>query len=185
MVFVALHRPLHPVHQRSLPPRIIAGVLCPAGAVEAVSFKIAFKNHVESQPVRQRKELGVRRVMRGPDGIDVVLLHQPQLGLHHIPRHRAAKPGMVLVAVYAAKQDPPAVHFELGVLDRDAPEAQLQRDSLAGGADSGVVEAWDFGGPRLHAGDLLLHPGGQFEAKFRNADDGVNRLPRAGHLNAE
>ena len=37
------------------------------------------------------------------------------------------KPGMVLVAVDSAQQDPLTVDLELGVLDGDAPEAELPR----------------------------------------------------------
>ncbi|MCY1223536.1 hypothetical protein D9M72_356650 [compost metagenome] len=148
-------------------------------------LKVAFKDHVEAKLVRQRQEVRVRRIVRGPDGVDVVLLHQPELTLHDIPGHHAAELGMVFVAVDASEQDPLAVHLELGILDTDGAEAELHRGGLPRGADSGVVQPRQFCRPRLDAREPTLLPGGHFQPQFRDAHDGGSRLPCPARLYAE
>lgn len=104
---------------------------------------------------------------------------------HHVPGNHAAKARMVFVAVDAAQLDPPHDDFELHVLTGDAAETELQLHGFTGRADGGFIEPGHLRGPGFDGGDAEFGACGQFHIRFRNADDGGNRLPAPCHLNLE
>jgi len=58
-----------------------------------------------------------------PDGIDVVLLHQPNVANHEISVHHMAPVGVVLMPVHPLDQDRLSVHKQLSPRDLHVPES--------------------------------------------------------------
>ena len=87
-------------------------------------FDIRLVHNIEAHNVRECQKHRVGRIVRGADGVDVKLLHEPQVFFdirrgHHIARHRVA-----VVVVYALHFDMHAVEFEHVAVDRNGLEAR-------------------------------------------------------------
>ncbi|CAM4177334.1 hypothetical protein KIPE111705_43800 [Kibdelosporangium persicum] len=150
VVLVPFDHAGHAVEVRRFPPRVVAGVAFPADLGEAVGFQVAFVDHPQPVLVAQVEEGRVRRVVRGADGVDVVLFHQQYVGQRGFVRHSAAQGRVVFVPVDALQQDACAVDLELTVLNGHCAEADPHRHALVVGGQVTVVQPGDFGCPRLH-----------------------------------
>jgi len=94
----------------------------------------------------------VRRVVAGPDGVEVVPLHQQHVGQHDLLGHGPAQVGMELVAVHPAQQDPAAVDGQPPVGDPHGAEADPQRHPLPRRGQLAVVQPRRLGRPGLDGG---------------------------------
>ena len=74
---------------------------------------------VEAELVAQVEERGVVRIVRRPDGGDVVRSHRDQVGTYVGHGDRLATLGMMVVAVDAEDPDRTAVHEQLPVANLD------------------------------------------------------------------
>jgi hypothetical protein len=97
----------------------------------------------------------------------------PKSPPHDAGRHHAAQVRVELVAVHAAQHDPPAIHGQDAVHDRDRAEAGPQRDRLGVGGDRDRVQPRDLGRPRLD------RPGVVGGAVGRSASPSSGTLTRA------
>ena len=129
----------------------------------AVGLDIGFVQDVEAVLVGQVVPLGHVGIMAGANGVDVVLLHQPDVRDHHLARDHLAKIGIELVAVHAFDHQLLAVEQNLIALDLRLPEADAPRDHFEDAAlrvlqrENQLVEIRRLGGPFLRALDGLLH----------------------------
>ena len=155
-ILVPLHHAPHAVHQGVAPARIVRGVAAPADGFEAVALVVALVDDVQAVLVAQLQEPGVRRVVAGADGVEVVPLHQQHVLEQDVLGQGAAEVGVELVAVDPAEQDAPAVEGEHAVLDPHGTEADAQRHPLPGRGQLAVVQPGRLGRPGLHG----LYPHG-------------------------
>ena len=143
------------------PVRVVGGVADPAGEDEPVGLEVGLEDHPEAELVGQVEHAGVRRVVRGPDRVDVVALHERHVRAGVLLVEDAAAHGVGLVPVHAVEHHALAVDQEPVALDRHGAEAEPQRDGLAAGGTAGVgagrhrrvVELRQFRAPRLDALD--------------------------------
>ncbi len=149
VVLVALDHAGRPVEQRRGPPLVVDGVAPPLQVDEAMRLQVALVDHPEPELVAQVEEGGVRRIVAGPHGVDVVPLHQHQIAPHRLRVDRPARLRVELVPVHPAEEQPPAVDLDDPVLDRDRAETDPQGRPLAGRDQLRVVQPGRLGGPRL------------------------------------
>ncbi len=95
----------------------------------------------------------MRRVVAGPESVDVVLLHQQQVGPRVRLVEHPAELGMGLVPVHPPERQLTAVDQQHVAADLDGAEADLQADRLARRADRGRVAARLLRAPRLDRPD--------------------------------
>ncbi len=192
MVLVALDHPLDAVEHRIPPDRLGRRVAGPVGVDEPVGLQVALLDHPEPQLVAEAQEVGVRRVVAGAHGVEVVLLHQQDVLPHRLRVERAAAVLVVLVAVHAAEQDGHAVHEQPAVLDRDRAEADPQLDGLGDAgrfvgrprSEPGRVEARLLGAPRLD-GQRGRRAGREVaDAQLRDVDEARDVGVHAEHADA-
>ncbi len=167
VVLVPLDHPPGPVQQRRLPACVVGRIAPPVLPAETVGLQIAFVDHPQPQFVAQVEEGGVRRIVAGAHGVDVVTLHQHQIVAHRLGAERAPVTRVEFMAVDAAQQDPAAVDLQQTVLDADRTEPDPQRDPLARGDQLAVVETGLLRGPGTY-GDRCALPGGQVESQLRD-----------------
>ena len=158
MVLVPLDGALDPVQAGGQPAGIVAGVGPPAGQRETVGLQVALVDHQQAVLVAQVEEPRVRRVVAGPHRVDVVLLHQHDVGPHGglvqaAPGHR-----MPLVPVHAAELDSVPVEPDLPVAYLDAAEADPEADLAARAGQDRVVQPGVFVRPGLGRDAVLGAP---------------------------
>ncbi len=83
-----------------------------------MAFQVCFIDHPQAQLVAKIVELGVGWVMRAPDRVDVVLLHQDKILLKKVQRYGAAGNGMAVMVINSPEQNGFAI-------DRDIPIQKL------------------------------------------------------------
>jgi hypothetical protein len=105
-----------------------------------VGFQITLVDYVQAVLVAQLEKPRLRRVMAGPDRVDVVLLHQQDVGQGHLVVHRPAAVGVEFVAVHPVKQHPVAVYGQDAVTDLDPAKANPEPDPLSRGIQDSVIE---------------------------------------------
>ena len=155
VVFVPFHHPAHPVQVGVPPARVVARVTPPAHRVEPVRLQVALVDHPHAQLVAELQKARVRRVVAGAYGIDVVLLHQQQIGAHHLLGQRAAVVRMPLVPVDALQDDAPAVHGQEAAGDRHGTEPDRDLHPLALGGEHAAVQPGHLGRPGLDGVDVV------------------------------
>ena len=116
VVLVPLHGPLYPVEVGCAPARVVGRVVPPLHVTETVGFQVALVDHPQAELVAQVEKVGVRRVVAGAYGVDVVLLHEFDVTTHHFLGDRPTVFGVPFVAVdpaqqYAAPVDPEHTAF--------------------------------------------------------------------------
>ena len=119
------------VAQRGLPLDAVGGVVATADVAKAVRLKVALVDDPESQLVGKVEQVGVRRIVRGANRVDVVLLHEVQIAHEGLVGHRAPEVGVVLVTVHAAHLNGRTVDREDSVDDRDRAEPDARLHGLA------------------------------------------------------
>ena len=140
VVLVALDHALHAVEMDIRPFfRVVAGDLMHG----AVRLDVGFVDDVHAVFVAQFIPIGVVRIVRCADGVDIGLLHQDDVLLHQFAADGAARVRRSLVAVKALHDDIFAIDKQAGVV------AQLH-----------LAEA-DPGAGKFHAGARLV-------AQFQN-----------------
>jgi hypothetical protein len=175
MVLVPLDHAGHPVQVRLPPARVPARVAAPADRPEAVGLQVALVHHPQSVLVAQLEKTRVGRIVAGADRIDVVPLHQEDVGQHGGLIQGAAGLRVKLVPVHAPEQDPPPVDPQQAVLDRDRTEPDLQGDGLATGTQLGVVQPWHLGRPRLDGEPVRPGRGDVTQAELGYRERGGHR----------
>ena len=131
VVLVALDHARGTVAQRGLPRRIVGRVAPPAHIAETVCLEIALVDHPEAELVGEVEHVGVRRVVRGTDRVHVGALHQQQVELERLARHRPPEVGVVLVAVHAKQLHGRPVDGEDAIDDCDRAKTNAHFDRLA------------------------------------------------------
>ena len=71
------------------------------------------------------EESRVVELVRGPDGVDVVPLHEQQVLLQEVVRDSAAVQRMMLVAIGAFEDDALAIDFDQAVFELNLAEANF------------------------------------------------------------
>ena len=149
MVLVPLDGALDPV-QAGGPPAGGRRWGCPASPQgETVGLQVALVDHQQPVLVAQVEEPRVRRVVAGPHRVDVVLLHQHDVGPHGGLVQAAAGFRMPLVPVHAAELDNVPVEPDLPVADLDAAEPDPEADVAARAGQDRVVQPGMFVRPGL------------------------------------
>ena len=140
MVLVPLDGALDAVQAGRPPAGIVAGVAPPARERETVGLQVTLVDHQQAVLVAQVQEPRVRRVVAGPHRVDVVLLHQHDVGPHGGLVQAAARHRMPLVPVHAAELDGVPVEPDLPVADLDAAEPDPEADLPARAGQHRVVQ---------------------------------------------
>ena len=89
----------------------------------SVTFHIRFTHHVKAKLVAQFIKPRIVRIMRGADGVDIVLLHHGKLFSHPFDRHRIAGIRKHIVTVDAEKFNRSTVDFENAAGRGNFPES--------------------------------------------------------------
>ncbi len=108
--------------------------------------------------------------MAAADRVDVVLLHQAQIGHELFEADHGPGDGIRIVAVDAPEHDVPVVDLQRGAVDTHRPDAHAVGDDLVIGLDGERVQVRALRAPQVRRGDVeahpvrvLLVPGGRFE----------------------
>ena len=120
---------------------------------DAVGLHIGLGDHIKAVLVAELGEEGGVGVMAGADGVDVVLLHEAQVGEHLLGGDGIAVHRVGIVAVDAAELDVLAIQIKDAVLSLDLPKADLLADGLAGGGEGEGVEGGVLGVPEVRLFD--------------------------------
>ena len=167
MVLVPLDGALDPVQAGRPPAGIVAGVVAPAGQGETVGLQVTLVDHQQAVLVAQVEEPRVRRVVAGPHRVDVVPLHQQDVGPHGGLVQAAARFGMPLVAVHPAELHRAAVEPDLPVADLDAAEPDPEADVPARTGQDRVVQPGMLVRPGLGRDPVLGTGRGAGDAELR------------------
>lgn len=169
MVLVALDHAGRPVEQCGGPALVVDRVVAPALFAEAVGLQVALVDDPQPVLVAEGEEGGVRRIVGGADGVDVVGLQQLDVAAHGFEVERAAVLRVPLVPVDALEEDRRAVDLDEAVRQLHGTEADAQRHPLTGRRELAVVQARRLGRPRLD-GDGHRLPGGRVNTQLRHGD---------------
>ncbi len=99
-----------------------------------VRLKVGFIDDVETEFVAHVEPVGIVRIVRGADGVDVEALHRQRVEPHRFAVERLALRVVVIVPVHALDQDALAVDQQHPVAHFDAAKTDARRrdlDSLA------------------------------------------------------
>ena len=128
-IFVPLHKCRMPIGNAG-GKELVLGVLHPKSTVVpalagagTVHLKVGLVHYIKAVRIAKQVELGAVGIVRGPDGVDVQLLHQADI-LRHI---RKADGGgglaVEIVAIHALQLDGGAIDLEHLAVDADLTEA--------------------------------------------------------------
>ncbi len=129
VVLVALDHPLDAIQVRRPPGWVVGEPVLHVVAI-TVALDVRLVDDVEAVEVAELVPLGVVRVVRGADGVHVVLLHQLDVADHQRAIEVVAGVGAVLVAVDALEERRLPVDQDARVPDLDLAEADPRRDHL-------------------------------------------------------
>ena len=184
VVVVAPHHPLDPFDDR----RAEAGIVHQR-ALPCVRLDVRLVDQVEPELVAQLGEVLVVGVVRGAHGVEVVRLHEQQVGPRELGTRSATALRVVLVQVDAVDQHGHAVDQQLVVAHLDRAEPGVARghldDPTVGVCQRGqhAVALWRLVRPRFDAGDLEARP---HDARLdEHARDQLRRFARGvpgGHV---
>ncbi|TLS29735.1 hypothetical protein PpBr36_00627 [Pyricularia pennisetigena] len=147
------HQLLGAVHVRVSPLGVVGGVRLgrhvAALVAEAVALEVRLGNDVKPQLVGQVEKVRVRRLVRRPDRVDVVPLHDEQVVAQRRVRHRPAVQVVVLVPVHAVDLDRSAVDQKGRPVGAalHAPEPEALADGAPVEGYQGRVQAGRLGRP--------------------------------------
>ena len=134
-----------------------------------MGLQIGLRKHIQPIFIADPVEGGIVGVVGGPDGVDVVPLHQKNIFEDGIGRHRASEFAVELVAVHAPDHDFLSVDEEISVLQLHAPETDFQRHGLKN-ISPGIfqcngqrIEFRSFRTPAEH----IFHFGGKGDHRLR------------------
>jgi len=116
---------------------------------------VAFVDDIEAVLVAEVQEARVRRVVTGPDRVDVVLLHQQDVAEHVLRGQGATTVGVPLVAIDAPEEDAPAVDGQEAVEHGNGAETDAQGNRLPARAKRPVIQAGLFGRPCFDVGQQM------------------------------
>ena len=129
----------------------------------AVGFDVRLIHQVEAVAVAEFIPLRAVGVVARPDGVDVVLLHDPDVPDHGLPGDHLRPLRIELVAVHPPDEDGLVVHQELSSLDFHPSEADGALENLQAPAltvfqgDQEGVELGLFGAPEEGGGNGEIH----------------------------
>ncbi len=93
----------------------------------AMALKIGFGHHIDTHRITQVVPQIVVGIMTRADGIDIILLHDPQVLQHTLPAHHITAIRIKLMTVHTLHYDRLAIDTELPVLDLDFSETCTHR----------------------------------------------------------
>ena len=177
---VALDHAAHPLLDHAVEPGVEAQRRLPG-----MGLDVGLVDQVEPQLVAELGQVLVVRVVRGPDGVEVVGLHEQQVEPGLLAGDGPAQTGVVLVQVHAVDLDRPAVDQQRLVahLDRAEPgPAGTGLDHCAGRVaqlDREPVALGHLVRPRDDARDVELRPSpaGLGEHPVDRGDGRVGTVP--------
>lgn len=114
---------------------------------ETVAFYVCLGNYIESKLVGDVEEIGVGRLVRGADGVDVTLPHPYQIRAHGLVGNGASREVVVFMPIYSIYYNWFTVDMPVGTDDFDAAEADLLADSAIIESDEQCVQDRCFSGP--------------------------------------
>ncbi|GJC92965.1 hypothetical protein ColKHC_01791 [Colletotrichum higginsianum] len=123
------------------------------GVVEAVALEVGLVHDPQAELVGELKEARVGRIVRAPQRVDVVVLHDEQVALGVLEGHGAAELGVVLVSVDAPDADGHAVDRDEAVLELHLAEADVLVDRVRAERDVDAVEVGGLGRPLVGVRD--------------------------------
>ena len=143
-----------------------------------MALDVRLVDDVQPELVAEIEEARIVRVVRAPDGVDVVLLHQQQIGAHVVDGDGLAPLGMVIVAIHAPHHDAPPVDEQVAVAHLDRAEADDDAHCLDHRAvridqrHDHPVATGTLGRPWFDAGKLGAHIGDMTAEQVRAEIDG-------------
>ena len=150
---VALHEALGAVEVAPLPAGVVGEAVLPRGELAhqgPVGLEVGLVDHVDAQLVAELQEVRVRRVVRGPDGIYVVVLAEKDVALGRLRRHGVARRGARVVVVDAVQLDRPTVHEKAPAVHARLAKAHALAHALRGRLQDEVVEVRGLRRPLEH-----------------------------------
>ena len=129
VIAVPLDHPDRAIEVRGLPRRVVSQRDVRVVS-HAVRLDVGLVHDVQAVLVGVVVPARVARVVGGPDGVHVVLLHELDVAEHHSFRHHAAGVRIVLVPIHSSQSHGNAVDLEQSVPDLDCPEAHPRGDDL-------------------------------------------------------
>ena len=118
VILIPNHHPLHPIEHRRC-----EGVLAAYHVVVPVALDIRLVDNVQAQLIRHLVEIGVIGIVRGPDGIEIILFHQSQILEDFIEADGLSTCGTMIVSIHSLNQQGLAVDQKLSVGDFDVAES--------------------------------------------------------------
>ena len=106
VVEVAFHQSVYAINEGGYPTFEVGDALV------SVVFEVSFVAGVQTIVVVHRIHARIVGIVRGANGVDVVLLHQQDVAEHRFVRHRATKFGIGVLTVYSLQQDALSVNIE-------------------------------------------------------------------------
>ena len=105
-----------------------------------MTFVVRLVDHKEAVAVAHLIEHRRVRIVAGPDGVKIILLHEHQIPLHvrHV-RHRS-RDGVGIMPVHPAELDRPVVDEDPVPVDPDLPQSHSLCDDLFGGSQDQRVQ---------------------------------------------
>lgn len=135
---VALQKALGTVEVARLPADVVREAVLARRELAhqgAVGLEVRLVDHVDAQLVAELEEVGVGRVVRRADGVDVVLPAEAYVPLDLRGRHHVARRGARVVMVDAMELDRAPVHEEAPAVHARLAKAHAQVDALGPGLD--------------------------------------------------
>ena len=148
-----------------------------------VGLDVRFVHHVEAVLVGQLVEPGNVGVVGRADGVDVQLLHPPDVFEHQILVYHVPLFGMVFVPIHAPQHQRTAVHREPGAAYLDPPEPDPHRRGLDGcaafvlDAQGESIDRRGLRGPRPHPGNRLGERDLGLAPRIHRGLDDARRVP--------
>src|SRR5262249_27177125 len=123
---------------------------------ETVGFQVTLVDHQQPVLVAQVEEPRVGRIVAGPHRVDVVLLHQHDVGPHGGRVQGAAGFRVPLVPVHAPGLDDVPVEPDPPVADLDPAETDPEADVAVRAGQHRIVQAGTLVRPGLGVRDQVL-----------------------------
>ena len=104
-------------------------------------FQICFQHHIETHLIAEQKELGVRRIMRGTDAVDIQLFHQAKILQQFFLCHGIAVCRVRVMMIYALQLDLHAIYSKcVPCVHAILHKADLLADRFSCAGDDQLIE---------------------------------------------
>ena len=167
VVFITLIGGAHTVQQQGSKLHMIlrndkfgTGLAAKKRIPAAVGFHVVLVHDIDSVLVAELVKRGLIRIVRGADGIDIMLLHGNDVKQQLLAVRNTARDGAEVVTVDTVKNKAFAIEQQDAVTDFHTAETQLLGNDLGDGAVSSehftgkAVEVWSFCRPEQRRSNL-------------------------------